>query len=390
MRSAGLFTPVKLIENDQKMNIQRLKNYHGFAGTPMLTRIILAIILIIGMNTQSSAQSDTSSALSLEPDSLLGKVLNKAIYATYSDSFTTAFACLDSVINTDHECWPAYVFKIGILYTEMNDDENLDRVEYLKALIDTTLIGLDNFLDHSPDDKWALFFKGTTIGYLALYEGHHGSWVKAVFKGLEAGKLFNKAVDEDSTFYDAYLGLGNLNYWRSAKMGFITSLPFIPDRREEGITQITLAMDSSLYGSLPAATGLAWIYYNRKEYSRTAELMNDLEKRGIHGRQILWPKGLAFFKSGSAGGTIETFARIKDGLERKGNQNYYNIGLCNYYLGLSHYWRREYTSALGYFNELLNQQVDSDVAKRLKDKYKAAENYKKKIKKAVAEKSANQ
>jgi tetratricopeptide (TPR) repeat protein len=350
-------------------------------------RIIIAIIAFLSVATSLEAQSNDSSRTILQPDSIQHDRLVKAINYIYIDSFQAGYNCLDSIITRDPGYWPAYVFKIGIIYTEMKDNESYDQVDYFKDLIDSTLNGLDNFLKRYPDDKWALFFKGSTAGYLALYEGHHGSWVKAVFKGLEAGKLFSKAVEADSTFYDAYLGLGNLNYWKSAKMGFFRSLPFIPDNRDEGIAQITLAMDSSQYSSLPAASGLAWIHYNRKEYDKTIELMANLEKQGIHGRQILWPKGLAYFKTSNAGGTIETFTRIKESLERKGNQNYYNIGLCDYYIGLAYYWRGDYTAALKHLNDLLNREVDSEIAKRLKDKYKSAENYKKKIKKAVAKKT---
>ena len=388
MRSDRVFIPISELISGQKMNIGGLKSNLRFMSMINQMRIIITMIVFLSAATLLKAQPDDSSRISLQPDSIQHERLVKAISYTYIDSFAAAINNLDSIITRAPDYWPAYVFKIGIVYTEMNDNENYDQVDYFKDLIDSTLNGLDDFLKRCPDDKWALFCKGSTAGYLALYEGHHGSWVKAVFKGMEAGKLFTKAVEADSTFYDAYLGLGNLNYWKSAKMGFFRSLPFIPDNRDEGIAQITLAMDSSQYSSLPAASGLAWIYYNRKEYDKTIELMNSLEKQGIHGRQILWPKGLAYFKTSNADGTVGTFSRIKESLERKGNQNYYNIGLCDYYIGLAYYWRGDYTAALKHLNVLLNREVDSDIAKRLKDKYNSAENYKKKIKKAVAKKTA--
>ena len=342
---------------------------------------ILSIMLLLYLLTPTIGLADRSdqSVDTMEPDSLEDIMLQRAVKYAYLDSFPAAYACLDSIITSRNLFWPAYVIKAGIVYTEMTDDEQFDREEYFKALIDTALNGLDKFQDDSPEDNWALFFKGTAMGYLALWEGHHGSWVKAIFKGLDAGKIFSKTIKRDSLLYDGYLGVGTLNYWRSAKMGFIRSLPFVPDKREFGIDQMNLAIDSSRYSSEAAALGLAWIYIDRKEYNKAIKITNDLMKQGLTGRQILWPRGIAEFLRGSAQGTIDNFSQILEGLNRKGNQNYYNISLCEYYIGMAHYWLGDYTNALNYFDSMLERKVDKKVKKRLKNKYNAAEKYKDKI-----------
>jgi len=344
-------------------------------------RDIFLLLLLVNMITATICKADQNSQTTdtMEPDSLEDKMLQHAMKYAYLDSFPAAYACLDSIIAARNAFWPAYVIKAGIVYTEMTDDEQFDREEYFKALIDTALDGLNGFLKDSPEDNWALFFKGTAKGYLALWEGHHGSWVKAVFKGLDAGKMFSRTVKQDSLFYDGYLGLGTLNYWRSAKMGFIRSLPFIADKRELGIGQMTLAMDSSRFSSEAAGLGLAWIYIDRKEYNKAIKITNNLIKQGITGRQTLWPRGIAEFLHGSARGTIDNFSQIIDGLKRKGNQNYYNISLCEYYIGMAYYWLGDYANALNYFDTMLDREVDKKVKKRLKNKYKAAEKHKNKI-----------
>jgi len=344
-------------------------------------RYIFFILLLINLLTANFCKADHNGQMTntMEPDSLEDVMLQRAMKYAYLDSFPAAYAGLDSIIAARNAFWPAYVIKAGIVYTEMTDDEQFDSEEYFKALIDTALDGLNQFLNVSPKDNWALFFKGTALGYLALWEGHHGSWVKAVFKGMDAGKIFSKTVAQDSLFYDGYLGLGTLNYWRSAKMGFIRSLPFIADKRELGIDQMKLAMDSSRYSSEAAALGLAWIYIDRKEYGEARKITNNLINRGLTGRQTLWPRGIAEFLHGNARGTVYTFSQILEGLKRKGNQNYYNISLCEYYIGLAHYWLGDYTTALNYFDTLLEREVDKKVKKRLKSKYEAAEKYKDKI-----------
>ena len=348
--------------------------------------LLLVIFIFISLDPPGVAQQYEPET-SLAPNDRQDKLFLRSIEYVYQDSFSAAYAVLDTMINEYPDYWPANVFKIGVLFTEMNDSESKSKADQFHALIDTTEKGIEEYLKKYPDDKWAHFFKGIAMGYWALYEGNHGSWLKAIFKGLAAGKHYSKAIELDSTFYEAYLGLGSLNYWRSAKLGIARKLPFIPDRREEGIRQIKLAIDSSRYSSLPAQTGLAWIYYNKKEYRKALHLMNDLMNRGYRGRQVLWPRGLAYFKIGNSKGVIACFSKIKDGLELQGNQNYYNIGLCNYYLGLAHYWSGKYATSLSYLNALLDQPVDKDVAKRLKQKYDRAEHYKDIIKDAVAERA---
>ena len=345
---------------------------------------LLVFALLVFSPVYCPADDGIESATSMKPDSLEDSMLIRALNYVYSDSFTAAYSCLDSIITVRHNFWPGYVVKAGIVYTEMTDNEEFERETYFKALIDTALTGLDKFLKKHPDDNWGLFFKGTAMGYLALWEGHHGSWVKAIFKGLDAGKVFSRTIKQDSLFYDGYLGLGTLNYWRSAKMGIFRTLPFIPDKRELGIKQIALAMDSARYSSNAAAMGLAWIYIDRKEYNKVIAITNKLIDKGFTGRQILWPRGIAEFKRGYAGGTIENFSLILDGLERLGGQNHFNIGLCEYYLGLGHTWKGNYETALSYFNSLLDLEVDNKVKKRLKKKYKAARKQKDKIKERIA------
>jgi tetratricopeptide (TPR) repeat protein len=321
----------------------------------------------------------SQTADSLEPDSLQKAFINQALAYVYIDSFPAAIACMDSLIILDSRYYPAQVIKAGIIYTEMTDDERLDNEDYFKDLIDSAVSGIDEHLDKYPDDKWALFFKGTALGYFAVWEGQYGSWFKAVVKGLKAGKYFSKAVKIDSLFYEAYLGLGNLHYWRSAKLGIIRKLPFISDRREQGISELQLVVDSADFSATAASIGLAWIYIDRKDYKSTVRVTQRLINEGINGRQTLWPRAIAEFNRGNAGGSISNYTLIRDGLLRKGNQNYYNLTICGYCLGVAHYWKKDYQTARQYFEEILSYKMSPDLTKRASKKLKRAENYLKKI-----------
>jgi len=343
-------------------------------------RVISSSIIFLGLSASVCLADNSAQFRSqLEPDSLEDIFIAKAMSYTYIDSFQAAIACIESLIAVDSDYWPAYVIKAGIVYVEMTDDERYDQKKHFKALIDTSLTGLDEHLKYHPEDKWALFFKGTALGYDAIWEGQHGSWFKAVTKGLKAGKYFSKAVKKDTLFYEAYVGLGTLHYWRSAKLGILRKLPFISDKRQQGIDELKKAMEKSRYSSTAAAIGLGWIYINRKEYPKAIAIADELIARGNGGRQTLWLRAIANFNRGNINGIIRDFTLIREGLVRKGNQNYYNLIICNYCLGVAYYLKGDDKTALDYFNEMLSWELSSEIAKRAAKKLKSARKYKKRI-----------
>ena len=184
-------------------------------------------------------------------------------------------------------------------------------------------------------------------------------------------------------FYEAYIGLGTLHYWRSAKMGIIRKLPFIADRREQGIEELKLAVEKSLFSSSAAAAGLAWVYLDSKDYRKAIEITDWMISQGYSGRQVLWPRAIAYFKMANANGTIKNFTLIRDGLLRKGDQNYQNLVICGYCLGRAYYWKGDLKTSLEYFDEILGYELSSDVAKKVDKKLKDARKYKSKIEKKI-------
>jgi tetratricopeptide (TPR) repeat protein len=313
------------------------------------------------------------------PDSLQDRLISRALSRVYLDSFPAALSCLDSLLARTPRYWPAKVISAGVIYMDMADDEDYARQTYCMRLIDSSMAALESHLDTFPKDAWAQFFMGTALGYRAVWEGQHGSLLKAISHGLKAGKYFAQTAKIDSTLYDAYFGLGNLHYWRSAKLGILRSLPFIADQRRQGIEELTLALKKSRYSGITAALSLGWIYIDRKEYDKAKTLSDSLISVGISGRQILWLKATACFSLSDAEGTIAAFETIKEGLLRKGRQNYYNLITCGYYLGLANYINGHRQAALKHFDEILGYKPSLYIAKRSAKKLESARGYQKKI-----------
>ena len=81
----------------------------------------------------------------------------------------------------------------------------------------------------------------------------------------------------DSTFYDAYVGLGAYHYYKTKMAENFLWLPFISDRREEGIAQIKKTIDHGFLASYNARESLLRIYFNEQKYEQAVALADSLE-----------------------------------------------------------------------------------------------------------------
>jgi tetratricopeptide (TPR) repeat protein len=336
-------------------------------------KAIAILLLVIGLAITMEAKSVYQP--NPEQDSLIQKALNYA----YSDSFTQAFRCLDSILKQTPEFWPATVVKAGIVYMEMADDESYLRKGYFMSLIDSSSSALEKHLDSLPDDPWGLFFLGTAYSYKAVWEGQHGSMFKTLSLGLKVGKLFGRTVEIDTAFYDAYLGLGFFHYLRSAKLGILRSLPFVADQRNQGIAELQKAAAFGKYGNLSAALSLGWIYYDQKKYEMTRQIIDSLITIGQHGRQVQWLKAMVCRAQSDATGMISAFESIRAGLVKKGNQNNYNLVICEFHLGQAYYIRGDKSRALSHFEKTLTYKLSPALQKRASKKLEAAQNYRQKL-----------
>jgi tetratricopeptide (TPR) repeat protein len=334
---------------------------------------ILLPLFMIGLFISAKADSI------YKPDSLQNRLIQKSLSYVYVDSFLRAHECLDSIIEKAPQFRPAVIIKAGIIYMEMTDDEAYGRQKHFMSLIDSSTEALENHLDTFPDDAWALFFCGTAYSYRAIWEGQHGSLLKTLSLGLRVGKFFGRAVKIDSTLYDAYLGLGFFHYLRSAKLGILRSLPFVADQRKQGISELQTAIEFGKYSNVAAAISLGWIYYDQKEYEKARLIVDSLILGGTNGRQVQWLKATICHSQGDSRGMIDAFESIKEGLIKKGHQNYYNLVTCGYYLGLANYIEGNKQKALSHFEEILSYKLSSYVEKRAASKLQSARNYRNKI-----------
>ena len=135
----------------------------------------------------------------------------------------------------------------SVLNSKMTHFENqLDHTDFINA-INKAISKADYNLanpEHNGGMSRArlLFYRGSAYGYLGLYQGQTNSWFDALDNGMQSVSDLKEAVALDSTIYEAHLGIGVYQYWRSTKLKYLYWMPFIEDQRMEGIRNIKKAV----------------------------------------------------------------------------------------------------------------------------------------------------
>jgi len=142
-----------------------------------------------------------------------------------------------------------------------------------------------------PDKKInALFYTGTAFMYLAAYHGWESEWLKAYWYGRKGIEYLERVVQEDSTYYDAYLGLGLYHYYTDIIPRYAKPLTFvlgIENNREKGLQELQLAAKHGTYSKAEALLFLGTIFlYLEKDYDVALNYFEALAK--------LYPQNASF------------------------------------------------------------------------------------------------
>lgn len=184
----------------------------------------------------------------------------RTIDLTINTRFKEAESLLRTRIAAGDSSADVYFYLASVFNSKMTHFENhADEKPFLAAL---NKVLLKTAADSDTEKARALFYRGSALGYKAFYEGQSGNWFDAVRDGLKSVDNLKRAIDVDSTLYDACLGIGVYQYWRSTKLKFLLWMPFIEDTRLQGIKNIRKAAAKSKYSRYMAMHQLIYILLN--------------------------------------------------------------------------------------------------------------------------------
>jgi tetratricopeptide (TPR) repeat protein len=168
-------------------------------------------------------------------------------------------------------------FLLGTIYYSICNQYRTDRYSDLAmAHLDTAIQLAQDEVSAKPNDPDSYFILGSAYGYRASFRGQHCAWWGAVRDGGRSASNLSKALALDSSMYDAYLGLGAYHYWKSAKCKNFAWLPFISDRRAQGVSEVQTAGRLGCISRIAALRSLSVIYLNESRWADAKDLADSV------------------------------------------------------------------------------------------------------------------
>jgi len=201
-------------------------------------------------------------------------------------------------------------------------------------------------LDENEDDIDAMFYLGGAYGSLGRYYAMTKSYLNAYWYGKKGMGYLEDVIEADSTYYDAYLGLGIYHYLADVLPRFIKILSFIlgvDGDKELGIKELDLAAQKGYYTKTEAMFFLGAIYtYRENEFEKAIIIFNDLLKRYPNNPGALLSLGRCYSNMGECDQAIEAFEKV---LENKEGQSRLPRGSIFYQLGDAYYKKNDFNNA---------------------------------------------
>lgn len=199
-----------------------------------------------------------------------------AAQAVWQNDFASALDSGLAFVASDSNN-PIGYFLLAVTYYSISNQFRTDRcTDTTHFYLDTCISITEELIKNDKSNPDLYFILGSAYGYRALSKGAHANWLSVLKDANQSASNLRKCIKLDSTYMDAWFGIGAAHYWKSAKAKFLAWLPFISDKRKQGIEEIQLASRTGYLASLCAAKALLPVYQNQKYWDRIVLLGDSL------------------------------------------------------------------------------------------------------------------
>ncbi|KAA3606346.1 MAG: DUF3808 domain-containing protein [Calditrichaeota bacterium] len=239
------------------------------------------------------------------------KQIERGIDKTYRMDFQNAISCFDSTIKDFPERPEGYFFKSANYFWQTSVNlKDEDRIEKFRINTELTIEKAEE-LEETKDLK---FFLGASYGNLGRYHALKANWIRAYWYGKKGKNYLEELVEMDSTYYDAYLGLGIFHYYADILPSFVKVLSGIlgvKGDRERGLYELKLAAEKGTYSRVEAIYILTDLYVDLEgEYTKAEQLCHQIQKEFPQNYGFLYNLGKAYQFRGEANKAIAVYSEM--------------------------------------------------------------------------------
>ena len=316
-------------------------------------------------------------------------LLQEGIDASFREDYPQAESIFARVIQMAPQDPAGYFFLAAVYQAEMVDYESNFREKEFYENVNLAKRLSEERIEADKEDAWAYLLLGNSYGAKGLYDARKGNWWSGLNNGLSAKSALKEALKHKPDLYDVYVGLGSYHYWASVVTKAFWWLPFFGDHRQEGIEEMILAYEKSIFSSDAAANGLIWMYIQEKRLDLALNLSEKMQAKYPQGKSFLWGVAQAYFEKRDWNNALVKYKELAEKLEANrtspkfdpksigsGSSSVdldqsYNLIECQYYIANCFFSLGKYQDCTSVCEKTLNSNFSEQVKKRQKDRLKS-------------------
>lgn len=179
----------------------------------------------------------------------------------------------------------------SVIYARMTDLEDSAGTAALEELVEVCLAKCEAWADQARDSLAAEreYLRGASYSISGLVRHRQGRVVDGVRRVMASRRHFDRAIDLDPEFYDAYVGRGVYRYAAAQNLSLFRWLPGVPTKRQ-GWDDLTLGLERAKFSRFAALSSMVWLVIDDENYALADSMVQAGLVRYPHSRTFLMPK----------------------------------------------------------------------------------------------------
>jgi len=314
----------------------------------------------------------------------IAKWIESGVIRTIQNDFSGAESTFQKLID-ELPAEPCGYFYLGAtVQAEMLDREDFSRLAEFNAAMDTTIDLAKSMRKKDPANLRGWFFEGSAYLYRSFMDNKRKKMWGAYRNASKGVNRLEKALALDTTFYDAYLGVGSYKYWKSSKAKALAWLPFVADDREKGVRMVHKAIEKGQFVRLVAGDQLAWMLLDFGRADEALTLAERNHRQFPNSRFFMWTLVEIYLKNQQFEQALQLYKELLTILRKQPFNNHYNEMNCLLHIAEIYYEQGDFLEAEQHLNELLQLELSEEISKRSKSKRKRAATLRKRCIKELA------
>lgn len=310
-------------------------------------------------------------------------MIAKGLELSYRGRFIDAADAFQLVIANSPSNPAGYFLKAAALESYMSDFSTFEPEEEFHTLLNQAIVKGEALLEHQEDYPEIHFFVGASHFYKGFHYARKKEYFKAFTRLTKAKPWLEEAVSIDSTCYDAYLGLGVLEYISARVKDYL--IPFNSGNYKGPIQMISLATRGK-YTHVIAEEALVVALAGISKWGEAIERATTLIEAYPQNRLFYWALIEIYKKKEDPEGVISIGYELLELVENGQADHYYNQSLVKSYLADAHFQLRQYRECIKQCDSVLSLVKGKNLDQRDRDVKKVVVEIKRQAARALAKK----